>query len=232
MPSPKTMSASSSFKPTCHLPIPGQKLSGSSVLGAITSPFLCDKSTQPNVALFVDCTGIILHHRSVPGSSPSASSPLGSGGCTRETSTPIYLAHDNENGIDGAYCIGWKVAWNRGLWLDVSTRWSVVSCGKTLTRVEPSAKSSHSKRARCFGIFQSKHLAAISSVLWGYQSLTATSVPAGVFLRDVDSSDSGILLHFPPATFLDGVLERPGWYNELIVWPHRTFGIADELELA
>ena len=77
-----------------------------------------------------------------------------------------------ENGIYGVNRIGRNVVWKKGTSLGFASAPSygdAMSCGKTFTLVEPSGKSRNSKRARCLGIFQSKHCCVS---LWQARSVT------------------------------------------------------------
>lgn len=151
-PSPISKVEFSIFTASCHLPIPGQKFSYSPV--SFPSSSLCLRSIQPRCVREADCTDEDLHHCSVP--TASGCVPCGTGGWTREVSTPRYSNHFVDSGKEGTRGTVLKVAWNSGVVLgDASVGSPLVSCGKTLHCFAPLGRSFHSNLARCLGIFQS-----------------------------------------------------------------------------
>jgi len=160
-PSGKPMSASSMIIPIFHLPLPGHQFSFSTFCAPLLVPSLannasssetsCLVSHQPSDTLELPWYGVILHHRSVPGSSPSAPFPSGKGGCTRSRSTPIYFAILVDAGKLGTYGIGLNVPLKNGVFV-------LSSSGVTVIETALSGSPVKVKRARCFGIFQSVYI--------------------------------------------------------------------------
>lgn len=161
-PSPISKVEFSIFTASCHLPIPGQKFSYSPVSFPFSSLWL--RSIQPRCVREADCTDEDLHHCSVP--TASGCDPCGTGGWTRDVSTPRYSNHFVESGKEGTRGTVLKVTWNSGVVLgDASVGSPLVSCGKTLHCFAPLERSFHSNLARCLGMFQSC-VGLVSNLTW------------------------------------------------------------------